>query len=220
MSFATLKRCCCCSDVIFDPWFHSSAEAKGSADNQADAHNKNALRGRETAGRTVLPYYAELTSASSHSSQTFRLSAGTKQRWHLSGEPLLRKKGQRKLTQAAEQEQASHESSHRHLAVSNVTVTIALTHTGSQGKHARIHSAAPPSGERYEDGGGSSAHCWMLPSTSFHSYEGAEPPPRAGRRWALLRLCSHLPLPTVGAEPGHYTHTWRKRMTFQMLTLR
>lgn len=116
------------------------------------------------------PHYAELTSASRHSSQPsgspLELNSGG-----TSAENRCKEKGQRKLTQAAVQEQTSHESSHRHLAVSNVTVTIALSHTGRQGKHARIHSAAPPSGERYEDGGGGSAHCWMLPSTSFHSYE-------------------------------------------------
>lgn len=56
------------------------------------------------------------------------------------------------------------------------------------------------------------AHCWMLPSTSFHSYEreGAEPPPRGWQARGVAETCSHLPLPTVGADRGHNVHAQRK----------
>lgn len=60
------------------------------------------------------------------------------------------------LTQADGKNQTNHAARIRHLAVCNVSV-------------ARAHTLGSTS-ERYEDGG--RTHGWMLPATSFHSYEG------------------------------------------------
>lgn len=70
------------------------------------------------------------------------------------------------LTQADVESKTKHAARVRHLAVCNVSVT-------------RAHTLGSTS-EMYEDGG--RTHCWMLPATSFHSYEreaGAEPPRRS-----------------------------------------
>lgn len=70
------------------------------------------------------------------------------------GGNVTEKRGEQ-LTQADVENKTNHAARIRHLAVCSVSVT-------------RAHTLGSTS-ERYEDGG--RTHGWMLPATSFHSYE-------------------------------------------------
>lgn len=161
--------------------------------------NKSALRPTQTPRGCFTQ--ANLRSAAS-TRRSIKARAGTKRRVHLVPECVV---GKNMYTSAGREVGGldnlprllyrSKQATSRTIAILPCPTYRLQWHTRAHKKHARIHWGG--TSERYEDGG--SAHCWMLPSTSFHSYKrrGAEPSRRSGRRGAL-QMCVRAPPPTRG----------------------
>lgn len=104
------------------------------------------------------------------------------------------------LTQAAVQEQTSHESSHRHLAVSNVSLTMA--HTRAQKNTLASTEAAPRRGMRME--AAHTAGC-CHPRVSIATSEGGGALTAVWQARGVANVCARTsPHARTSAENSHW----------------
>lgn len=157
--------------------------------------NKSALRPTQTPHGCFTQ--ANLRSAAS-TRRSVTARAGTKRRVHLVPECVV---GKNMCTSAGREVGGldnlprllyrSKQATSRAIAILLCPTYHLQWHTRAHKKHAHIHWGG--TSERYEDGG--SAHCWMLPSTSFHSYERRGWSPHGGLagEGRCKCVCAHLP---------------------------